>query len=337
MIFSTLSTQHYFIPSIITLISFLVLLLIRTVLRRYWKQWNKKNPHPFSPAALSLTRIPSVYWCLAIALHFGIELSDLPDHQAHQATKLIHVTLVLSFFNALSQVAVMACKNFLARSNGLLLGLVRGTFVIVGILIALSILGISIAPILTALGVGGLAVALAIKDTLENLFAGLYLLSEGALRVGDLIRLDSGQEGTILDIGWRTTRIKTSNNNALLIPNSKLSQSLVTNFNLPEHKLGITLPISVGIQSDLNKVEKVLLEIVKKSTEDVSGVISYPEPTVLFQGLQSDGNILFNLNFSINDVKNQVSAVSEVRKRIFKAILENQIPLPQTNPIGIRT
>ena len=337
MIFSKLSTQHYFLPSIITLVSFLVLLLIRTALRRYWKQWNKKNPHPFSPAALSLTRIPSVYWCLAIALHFGIELSDLPDHQAHQATKLIHVTLVLSFFNALSQVAVMACKNFLARSNGLLLGLVRGTFVVVGILIALSILGISIAPILTALGVGGLAVALAIKDTLENLFAGLYLLSEGALRVGDLIRLDSGQEGTILDIGWRTTRIKTSNNNALLIPNSKLSQSIVTNFNLPEHKLGITLPISVGIQSDLNKVEKVLLEIVKKSTEDVSGVISYPEPTVLFQGLQSDGNLLFNLNFSINDVKNQTSAVSEVRKRIFRAVLENQFPLPQTNPIGTRT
>jgi small-conductance mechanosensitive channel len=337
LIFSKLSTQHYFLPSIITLVSFLVLLLIRTALRRYWKQWNKKNPHPFSPAALSLTRIPSVYWCLAIALHFGIELSDLPDHQAHQATKLIHVTLVLSFFNALSQVAVMACKNFLARSNGLLLGLVRGTFVVVGILIALSILGISIAPILTALGVGGLAVALAIKDTLENLFAGLYLLSEGALRVGDLIRLDSGQEGTILDIGWRTTRIKTSNNNALLIPNSKLSQSIVTNFNLPEHKLGITLPISVGIQSDLNKVEKVLLEIVKKSTEDVSGVISYPEPTVLFQGLQSDGNLLFNLNFSINDVKNQTSAVSEVRKRIFRAVLENQFPLPQTNPIGTRT
>lgn len=337
MIFSKLSSQHYFLPSIITLVSFLVLLLIRTVLRRYWKQWNKKNPHPFSPAALSLTRIPSVYWCLAIALHFGIELSDLPDHQAHQATKLIHVTLVLSFFNALSQVAVMACKNFLARSNGLLLGLVRGTFVVVGILIALSILGISIAPILTALGVGGLAVALAIKDTLENLFAGLYLLSEGALRVGDLIRLDSGQEGTIMDIGWRTTRIKTSNNNALLIPNSKLSQSIVTNFNLPEHKLGITVPVLLGVKTDLNQVEKVLLETVKKSTEDVTGIISYPEPTVLFQGLQSDGNLLFNLNFSINDVKNQTSAVSEVRKRIFRAVLENQFPLPQTNPIGTRT
>jgi len=337
LIFSKFSSQHYFLPSVITLVSFLVLLLIRTVLRRYWKQWNKKNPHPFSPAALSLTRIPSVYWCLAIALHFGIELSDLPDHQAHQATKLIHVTLVLSFFNALSQVAVMASKNFLARSNGLLLGLVRGTFVVVGILIALSILGISIAPILTALGVGGLAVALAIKDTLENLFAGLYLLSEGALRLGDLIRLDSGQEGTIMDIGWRTTRIKTSNNNALLIPNSKLSQSIVTNFNLPEHKLGITVPVLLGVKTDLNQVEKVLLETVKKSTEDVTGIISYPEPTVLFQGLQSDGNLLFNLNFSINDVKNQTSAVSEIRKRIFRVVLENQFPLPQTNPIGTRT
>jgi small-conductance mechanosensitive channel len=330
--FSKLQSHHYFIPGVISLLCFLVLLLVRTVLRRYWKQWNRKNPNQFSPRALAVTRIPSVYWCLAIALHFGIELSDLPPQQSHQITKIIHVTLILSIFNALSQIAVMACKAFLLRSNGLLLGLVRGTFVVVGILIALSVLGISIAPVLTALGVGGLAVALALKDTLENLFAGLYLLSEGALKVGDLIRLDSNQEGVILDIGWRTTKIKTAQNNALLIPNSKLSQSLVTNFNLPEQKIGVTLPVSVGVQAELNQVEKLLLDIVRKSTEDVAGVLNTPEATVIFVGLQPDGNLLFNLNVQIQSFKQQTSAISELKKRIFKSLMENQIPLPQPDP-----
>ena len=335
---SSLQSHQYFIPTFIAIVGFLILLLFRTVFRRYWSNWLKKNPNSFSSAVLKITRIPSVYWCIAIALHFAIDLSDIPIHQARPIAKLIHVALILSIFNVLSQIAVMGCKNYLARSNGLLLGLVRSTFLIVGILISLSIFGVSIAPLLTALGVGGLAVALALKDTLENFFAGLYLLSEGALKVGDFIRLDSGQEGVILDIGWRTTRIKTSQNSAILIPNSKLSQSLVTNFNIPDHKITVTLPVAVGVQADLNRVEKLLLEVIKNSTEDVAGVINSPEATVLFAGLQPDGNLLFNLNVMIQSFKQQSSAVSELRKRIFKSLLENQIPLPQVDPrIPVRT
>ncbi|NBX67370.1 MAG: mechanosensitive ion channel family protein [Proteobacteria bacterium] len=329
MLLSQLEKNPYFIPVVVTTLTFFVLLFLRTLLRTYWKRWNNKNPHPFSPAALKVTRVPSVYWCLAIALHLGMELCDLPKAQSRRIDQLIHITLVLSVFNVISQIAVMASKAFLIRTNGLLLGLIRGAILVVGLLISMSILGISIAPILTALGVGGVAVALAVKDTLENLFAGLYLLSEGALRVGDLIRLDSGQEGIILDIGWRTTKIKTGQNNTLLIPNSKLSQSLVTNFNLPEQKIGVTIPVPVGIGADLEKVEQVLLQVVKKCTEEVAGVLNSPEASIVFMGLQSDGNLLFNLNCFIQNFKHQTAALSELRKRIFKSLIDNHIPLPE--------
>lgn len=329
MYLSQLEKNPYFIPIVVTTLSFFVLLFLRTLLRSYWKSWNNKNPHPFSPAALKVTRIPSVYWCLAIALHLGMEVCDLPKAQARRLDQLIHITLVLSVFNVISQIAVMASKAFLARTNGLLLGLIRGSIIVVGLLISLSILGISIAPILTALGVGGVAVALAIKDTLENLFAGLYLLSEGALKVGDMIRIDSGQEGVILDIGWRTTKIKTGQSNTLLIPNSKLSQSLVTNFNLPEQKIGVTIPVTVGAKANLDQVEQVLLQVIKICTEEVAGVLNSPEATVVFLGLQPDGNLLFNLNCFVQNFKQQTAALSEVKKRIFRTLLENQIPLPE--------
>ena len=172
---SQIHSSRYFIPLLITVLVFLGLLLIRSLLRRYWKSWNLRNPHPFSPKALAVTRIPSVYWCLAIALQFGIDLCELSSTQAGNIEKLIRVTLILSVFNVLSQIAVMAAKAFLARSNGLLLGLIRGTFVVLGILLSLSVFGISIAPLLTALGVGGVAIALALKDTLENLFYHPYV------------------------------------------------------------------------------------------------------------------------------------------------------------------
>ena len=102
------------------------------------------------------------------------------------------------------------------------------------VLIILSVIGISVTPILTALGVGGLAVALALQDTLSNLFAGAPILMEKPIRAGDFIRLETGREGYVVDIAWRTTRIWMLTNNLVVIPNSKIAQSTLTNYHLPE-------------------------------------------------------------------------------------------------------
>ncbi len=95
---------------------------------------------------------------------------------------------------------------------------------IIGFLVILQSFGVSITPILTALGVGGLAVALALQDTLGNLFAGLGIIAVRKVRVGEFVRLDSGQEGYIADISWRYTEIRQLANNMILVPNSKLGR-----------------------------------------------------------------------------------------------------------------
>ena len=112
-------------------------------------------------------------------------------------------------------------------------------------------LGLSITPMLTALGVGGLAVALALQDTLANLFAGVYITIAGQIRVGDYLRLDSGQEGYVADIGWRSTRIRMLPNNLVLVPNAKLSQAIVTNYYLPDRELAVLVEVGVDYGSDL--------------------------------------------------------------------------------------
>ena len=106
----------------------------------------------------------------------------------------------------------------------------------VGLLLILSNLGISITPLLTALGVGSLAVALALQDTLSNLFAGIYIIANRQIMVGDYLQLDGGKEGYIVDIGWSTTRVRKLSNDTILIPNSKLSQSIVTIVASPAEK-----------------------------------------------------------------------------------------------------
>jgi small-conductance mechanosensitive channel len=85
-------------------------------------------------------------------------------------------------------------KSIAVQSTGLLNTILKGAVYIIGIIIILNIFGVSIAPLITALGIGGLAIALAIKDTLENLFAGIHIMAEKTIRVGDFIRLETGQE-----------------------------------------------------------------------------------------------------------------------------------------------
>ena len=100
----------------------------------------------------------------------------------------------------------------------------------IGLLVTLDSLNISITPLLTTLGIGGLAVALAFKDTLANFFAGLYVLADRPIRVGDLVKIEGGPEGYVESIGWRSTRIRTLANNIAILPNSKVSESMITNY-----------------------------------------------------------------------------------------------------------
>jgi len=195
-------------------------------------------------------------------------------------------------------------------------------------LIALNYLGISITPIITALGVGGLAVALALKDTLANLFSGIHILMERAIKVGDFIRMDNGVEGFVEDITWRTTRIKTVQNNFIIVPNEKLVQSIVTNFDLNDKKVSVPIKISVSYDSDIDRVEQILLDEAKSLIGKVEGLLADPEPLVRFNPGFGDSSLDFTLVCYASEFKYNFLIQSEVRKAIFKRFKEEGIEIP---------
>ncbi|MGC9046269.1 MAG: mechanosensitive ion channel family protein, partial [Thermodesulfovibrio sp.] len=202
-----------------------------------------------------------------------------------------------------------------------------GAVYLIGFIIILNIFGISIAPLITALGIGGLAVALALKDTLENLFAGIHIMAEKTIRIGDFIRLENGQEGYVEDISWRTTRIRMLSNNMLIIPNSKLSQSIVVNYFLPEKRTTLQIPVSVSYSSDLERVEKILLEETKKASVEIEGLLSEPEPVVRFIPGFGENSLDFTIVCQIREFVDQYSVQHELRKRIFKRFQEERISI----------
>ena len=158
----------------------------------------------------------------------------------------------------------------------------RITILILGIVSVLHVMGVPITPVLTALGVGGLAVALALQDTLANLFSGFYLTMTHQIRVGDYIRLDSGHEGYVQDIGWRATMIRMLPNNMVLVPNQKLGQAIITNYYLPSRDLAVLVEVGVSYDSDLERVERVTCEVAKEIMQTVTGGVPDFDPVVRY-------------------------------------------------------
>lgn len=331
--------KRILVPIIIALLSSATLYIIRGIAFRLLHRWAEKTEAKIDDIVINSFKVPSIYWCIAIGLYAGVAVSELPERYVFYFSKAIHVIVIFSITIVIANLSGKIFKNYIQRSKlpipttGLVYGILKGTIIILGLLIILSVLGISITPLITALGVGGLAVALALKDTLANLFAGVHILVEKSIRVGDFIRLETGQEGYVEDITWRTTRIRMLPDNMVIIPNSKLAQSIVINYHLPERRMSLQIPISVSYSSDPDKVEEVLLEEVKSAIGKIQGLLGEPEPSVRFVPGFGESSLDFTLTCHVQEVTDQYSVQHELRKRIFRRFKEEGIEIPYPHRI----
>ncbi len=329
-----INLKRMFIPAIVALISVSALFVIRGIAFRLLHKWAERTETKIDDMVIKSLKTPSIYWCIAIGLYIGVAISELPERYVFYFSKTIHVIVILSITIATANLSGKIFKNYIQKSSlpipttGLAYGILKGTILVIGLLIILSVLGISITPLITALGVGGLAVALALQDTLANLFAGIHILVEKSVRVGDFIRLETGQEGYVEDITWRTTRIRMLPNNMVIIPNSKLSQSIVTNYYLPEKRMSIQIPISVSYSSDPEIVERTLIEEAKKAAGEIPGLLGDPEPMARFVPGFGESSLDFTLVCHVKEVTDQYPVQHELRKRIFKRFKAEGIEIP---------
>jgi small-conductance mechanosensitive channel len=189
----------------------------------------------------------------------------------------------------------------------------------------LKALGLEITPVLTALGVGGLAVALALQDTLSNLFAGFYIAVARQIRLGDYIKLNTGEEGYVTDITWRSTTIRGLRHNMVIIPNAKLAQAIVTNYYLPEKRMGVSIQVVVGYDSDTERIERLLLEIVQGAMGQIPGLLPEPAPGVTLDPGFGESGIYFSVGFQVAEFAQQFAVRHELRKRILRRFREEGI------------
>jgi small-conductance mechanosensitive channel len=329
-----IQAEKIVIPASIAVISAFLLLIVRSVAFRVLNRWAERTETKIDDLIIKSLKTPSIYWCLAIGLYVGAETSELSKKYVFYFSKAIHIIVIFSITVAIANLVGKIFRNYIQKSNlpipttGLAYGILKGTVMVIGLLIILNVLGISITPLLTALGVGGLAVALALQDTLANLFAGIHILMEKSIRVGDFVKLETGQEGYVEDITWRTTRVRMLPNNIVVVPNNKLSQSIVTNYYLPEKRMSLLISIGVSYSSDPEKVEKVLVEEAKKGVGEIPGLLGDPEPFVRFIPGYGESSLDFTLICQVKEFVDQYLAQHELRKRIFKRFQEEGIDIP---------
>ncbi|MFC9220239.1 mechanosensitive ion channel family protein [Streptomyces hygroscopicus] len=262
----------------------------------------------------------------------ALPLTPTVGHDVNQV--LVAVLILVTTVTAARVVADLVRSLALSRSGvagtaTIFVNITRIAVLAMGVLILLETLGVSIAPLLTALGVGGLAVALALQDTLANLFAGIHILASKTVQPGHYIRLSSGEEGYVVDINWRNTAVRQLSDNLVIIPNAKLGNTIMTNFHQPERQMSVMVQARVGYGSDLDHVERVTIEVAGKVMSGVEGGVVDHETSVRFHTFGESG-IDFSVFLRALEFSNQYLIKHEFMKELHRRFRAEgiEIPLP---------
>lgn len=324
---------EYILPICYILGSIALGFLCQLVVFNYLHRIAKKTKLRIDDIIIHSLRGWIVFWFILAGISLAVPhlVADVPT-----LTIINKILLVLTIFSITVVLANIAVgfvdllsgkiKEAIPRTT-ILTNITKVFVLIIGILIILNALGISIAPILAGLGIGGLAVALALQDTLSNLFAGLQIIVSRQLKPGDYVQLSSGEEGYVVDITWRNTTIRELSNNLIIIPNAKLAQTIVKNYYLPEKGMAVLVQVGVSYESDLEKVEKVVIDVAKEVMRDVPGAVKDFEPFIRYHTF-GDFSINFTVILRCEEFANQYLLKHEFVKRCHKRLKNENITIP---------
>jgi small-conductance mechanosensitive channel len=333
MMTELVTLKHVIVSLLLVLGSFALGVLVDRILLARLRRLAKRTRWEGDEIVINAIKGVAVLWLSLAGLYVAV--ANLPLKPAVD-TVVQRVLLVIILFSAtivLARIAVGFVNVHSKKSTSalpsasLFANLTRGLIFVLGGFFILNALGVSITPLLTALGVGGLAVALALQPTLSNLFAGIQIIVSKQLEPGDWVELDSGAKGYVVDISWRNTTIREIPNNLIIVPNSVLANTIITNFNRPEKQMSVIIEVGVSYDSDLEKVERVTVEVAKKVVSEVQGGDPDFEPMVRFRTF-ADFSINFMVMLRVKEYVNKYLVRHEFIKALHKRYQQEGIEIP---------
>lgn len=310
---------------------FLIGVILERVIFAKLKKMVKKTGWLGGEIVTSCVHGMVILWCVIAGAHVALYNLPLSSTIFNFFQKCLVIITIFTVTVVVGRIAVGFIGTYSRSGEGILPAISISSHItklviyLIGLLVILQTLGISIAPILTALGIGGVAVALALKDTLANLFAGLQILLSKQINTGDYIKLNTDEEGYITDITWRNTTIRTLTNNLIIVPNANLASATITNFNLPEKNVRVRVQVGVSYASDLEKVEKTALTVAREIMEEMGAPDS--EPAVRYQTF-GDSSVNLTVIMWAKEFADQYAMAHEFIKRLHRRFQEESIEIP---------
>jgi len=305
--------------------------LAKTLLFRHLRRLSRRTPTRTDDVLLDTTRgfwLPVIFLAAMLpAVRFA---PIVPDHRFVVERVVIAGVLLLVTLAASRFVGAWFATGEATARPSLLQKVTRTAVVVAGTLLILDNAGIEIKTLLTALGVGTLAVALALQPTLSNLFAGLHLSISKPIRVGDFVELEDGTQGFVEDIGWRSTRLRQTANNLVMVPNARLADMRISNYDRPDAAQVVTLRVGVAYDSDLRRVERVAVEVARGVQSEVPEADAAHQPILRFHTFGSS-SIDFDVVLRARSFVDRAALIHEFLMRLKERFDQEGIviPLPQ--------
>ncbi|MFA6848771.1 MAG: mechanosensitive ion channel domain-containing protein [Selenomonadaceae bacterium] len=324
--------QGLFIPICIIVLSFSIGVFVNNFIDRKSRQKFENDTESVQYVFVHALRGVPVFWCLGVGLYWTINSLGMSPALAKILSYILFTVIVLTLTRVVARtlsgmIAIYTQKgNDSMPTTSLLTNIVNIIIYMIGVLIVLQDYGVSIAPIVTALGIGGMAVALGLQETLTNVFAGLHLILSRQLRPGDYICLSTGEEGFVKDITWRFATILSLSNNIIVVPNQKIASTILTNYSMPCQEISVFIAVGVSYDSDLDKVERVTLDVAHEVMKRINHKIG-KKPAVRFNAF-ADSSINFNVILHSSEFENRFMLKHEFIKALTKKYREESINIP---------
>ncbi len=333
---STFSFGNYFqneyLFSLVVILFFAIAAkLLLFVFNMYLQTFAAKTKTKVDDLIFENTKRPLFY----LVFMYGLKIAALHLGFMGVTTKIVHSVMAALFLLIIMRVidvlietwGVTIAKKTKTKVDEVLLPLLhkigRAIYLIIAFLWILKIWDIDITPYLAGVGISGLVLGFALQDTLKNVFGGMSLLMDKTYQIGDKVKLESGEVGIIHDIGLRSTKLVTYDNEALYIPNGYLANSRVLNYTRPTPAVKVTILFGVEYGTEAENVRRVVLGVISKMND----VQKDPAPVVQFLEM-GDFALKFRAQFWVDHWDKAFLKKLEATEKIYDGLNKAKIAIP---------
>ena len=331
-IFNSIIGNIYLKFLFILVVSVLVAFLVKLIMRQVLKPLARKTKTQIDD--LIIKSIASIIFYVVLIVGFKIGIQHFEFETAIYSS-IINSLFILVIMVMLLRIIANFSKHWLDewasktestaddRLIPLVAKILKAVTIILGFFFVFDTWNINLSPLLATAGIAGIAIGFAVRDSLANILGGIQLVLDKTFKVGDKIQLDSGEMGEILDIGIRSTKLKTYDHEVIYIPNGILANTKIKNFTVPDLSVRVNVNFGVEYGSDPEKVRSVILDAVNK----IDSVIEEPSPVVQFLNM-ADSSLDFVARVWVNNWTEAYSTKLKVTDEIYSALNKAKIGIP---------